>query len=70
MNNSPIITPEEWRRIEAHIADGPSTTYIHTDAQGSCIVYAGGIMHPRAYLQIVEDDEGWPEPVDIFKHVP
>lgn len=67
MNNSPIITPEEWDRIRKYIADGPA--HVHLDENG-VVFFDGGMMHPRAYLQIMEDDEPFDdEPVDILKHV-
>jgi hypothetical protein len=69
MNNSPHITPEEWDRIRKYIADGPATTYLDTSEEGTMIVFAGGAMHPRAYLQIMEDGPFDDEPVDILKHV-
>lgn len=66
MNNSPIITPQEWDRIREYIADGPKDVYL--DANG-VVFFNGGMMHPRAYLQIMEDDEPFEhEPVDILKH--
>jgi hypothetical protein len=70
MNNSPIITTEEWDRIRQYIEDGPATTYLDTSAEGTMVVFAGGVMHPRAYLQVMEDDDDDAGPVDILKHVP
>jgi hypothetical protein len=73
MNNSPHITPEEWERIRTYIAEGPSHVHLDTTAEGTCIVFGGrfpGVIHPRAYLQIMEDDGPFDdEPVDIMKHV-
>lgn len=67
MNNSPVITPEEWDRIRKHIAEGPA--HVHLDENG-VVFFEGGMMHPRAYLQIVEEEEPFEdEPVDILKHV-
>lgn len=68
MNNSPNITPEEWERIRKYIADGPQSTFLHTDETGTCVLFNGGVMHPRAYLQIMEEDESPGEPIDILKH--
>lgn len=67
MNNSPIITPEEWDRIRQYLADGPE--HVHLDENG-VVFFDGGMMHPRAYLQIMEDD-GLDEStvVDILEHV-
>jgi hypothetical protein len=64
MNNSPIITPEEWDRIRKYIADGPA--HVHLDENG-VVLFDHGMMHPRAYLQIMDDDFD-DEPVDILKH--
>jgi hypothetical protein len=74
MNNSPHITPEEWDRIRKYIAEGPSHVHLDTSAEGTCIVFGGrfsGVIHPRAYLQIMEDDYQDLDltPVDILKHV-
>lgn len=67
MNNSPIITPEEWERISKHIADGPA--HVQLDENG-VVHFDGGMMHPRAYLQIMEEDEPFDDkPVDILKYV-
>jgi hypothetical protein len=70
MNNSPHITPEEWDRIRKYIADGPA--HVHLDENG-VVFFDGrisGMMHPRAYLQLMEDDGPFDdEPVDILKHV-
>lgn len=64
------LTAEEWDRIRHHIAAGPSTTYLDTSNQGTCVIFAGGVMHPRCYLEIVEDDSPFDSTVDIFAHVP
>jgi hypothetical protein len=74
MNNSPHITPEEWERIRKYIADGPDHVRLETDENGTAVVFSGevsGMMHPRAYLQIMEDDYQDLDltPVDILKHV-
>lgn len=69
MNNSPHITAEEWERIRKYIAEGPTSTCLHTDEDGTCVLVAGGVIHPRAYLQIMEDGPFDDEPVDILKHV-
>lgn len=73
MNNSPIITPEEWERIQKYIADGPDHVHLVTDENGTYVAFNGelsGIIHPRAYLQLMEEDEAtYYEPFDILKHV-
>lgn len=73
MNNSPIITPEEWERIRKYIADGPEHVHLDTDENGTMVAFAGGAMHPRAYLQIMEETPidiiNEDRPVDILKHV-
>lgn len=68
MNNSPLITPEEWDLIEKYIAEGPETTYLERTESGTMVVFAGGCMHPRAYLQI-KVSKADPEPFDILKNV-
>jgi hypothetical protein len=70
MNNSPIITPEEWERIREHIAEGPKHVHLESDENGTLVAFNGGVMHPRAYLQIMEEDEDFGvTTVDILKHV-
>ena len=66
MNNSPHITPEEWDRIRKYIADSPD--HVHLDENG-VVIFDGGMMHPRAYLQIMEEPEEEAGPIDILKHV-
>lgn len=67
MNNSPHITPEEWERIRKYIAEGPS--HVGLDENG-VVFFDGGMMHPRAYLQIMEEDGPFDDqPVDILKHL-
>lgn len=62
------LTAEEWERIRQYIDDGPATTYLATLEDRTCIIYAGGAMHPRCYLEIIEDDEEPGGSVDILKH--
>lgn len=68
-----ILTPEEWAHIRQYIAAGPATTYLDTTDEGTCVIFAGGVIHPAAYLDLMEsDDEEFAErpQVDILKNVP
>lgn len=68
--NSPVITEEEWGRIREYIANGPAHVHLDTNEDGTMVAFDGGAMHPRAYLQIMEEDGPFDdEPVDILKHV-
>jgi hypothetical protein len=71
MNNSPNITTEEWDRIRSHIAAGPAHVHLDTNEDGTMVVVDGfGVMHPRAYLQILEENESYDDgSVDILKNV-
>lgn len=53
------LTGEEWERIHNHIADGPATTYVDTEEFPGLIMFQGGAINPRCYLEIMEDDEPW-----------
>lgn len=67
------LTPEEWGRVRKYIAEGPETTYLETTEEGTCVIFAGGVIHPIAYLEIMEmDDEEFAEKpvVDILKNFP
>lgn len=69
MKTTPL-TEDDWKLIQAAIAEGPPTTYLDTTDEGTCVIFAGGIMHPAAYLDIITDDPGEPAAVDILKQVP
>jgi hypothetical protein len=74
VNNSPTLTPDEWTLLRTLVADTPGTQLIEED-EGCYIEFCwngnfSGIMHPRAFLQLFEDeDENPPTVVDMLKHV-
>lgn len=61
------LDEEEWDRIRAYIAAGPETTYLDSTAEGTCVIYAGGVIHPRFYLDIMDDPDDGDNGVDILK---
>jgi len=71
MNNSPTLTPEEWNLLEKLVAETPGTTLV-TEAGGSHISFQwgssfSGIMHPRAFLQLFEEEDESSPAIDILK---
>lgn len=68
MTDLAVITPEEWERIERYIANGPAHVHLETNEDGTAVFFDGGVMHPRAYLQMMEGD--YSNVMDIVETLP
>lgn len=68
MSDPAFITDEEWDRIHTYIAEGPAHVQLDTNEDGTMVVFNGGAMHPRAYLEIMEDYPPEDGVVDILKN--
>lgn len=50
------MTADEWKRIDKYISEGPAHVYLDTTGEGTCVIIGGfGVLHPKAYLDIMED---------------
>jgi hypothetical protein len=64
------LTDDEWNRVRSHVASIPGA-YLDSSEDGTFVGLPSGAIHPRFFLDLMDDPSPIEEPViDILKFTP